>query len=295
MCCVGRFGIQADKCLDGMFSKKVGGHFSMDMYRSSAVTSDPSMPDPSMPDPSMPDPSMPDPETGNLSATAPFTWSVYADATLAGLSVLIPLPLVDDLFESYFRKRMVKSIAQRHQRSLDRTVVTTVNRTPQDWLSRLRSCLFLPFRLAVELVLSLSRKLLYFLSIKKAVDALNYYWQRAYLLDHMVRQGYLRNGQDPEMAVNILEMVLNEHSQSPLTQLAGEVVRSPARLVRSVRRARQGIEDPELAETKQTMRGAWGQYEDYFKRLSDRYDTLFQSALHRDPRVPANGVPGSME
>ncbi|MCB0120591.1 MAG: hypothetical protein KDE58_00030 [Caldilineaceae bacterium] len=221
----------------------------------------------------------------------PFTWAIYADATLAGLSVLIPLPFVDDLFEDYFRKRMVKSIAQRHQRSLNRTVVATVNRTPQDWMARLRSCLFLPFRLAVELVLSLSRKLLYFLSIKKAVDALNYYWQRAYLLDYMIRQGYLRNGQNPAMAVNVLEMVLKEHSQSPLTQLAGEVVRSPARLVRSVRRARQGKEDPKLVEAKQTMRSAWGQYDDYFNRLSARYEALYQSALHREQRVPANGMP----
>lgn len=211
-----------------------------------------------------------------LSKSNTFHWSTYADATLAGLSVLIPIPFMDDLLENFFRKRMLRTINQRHQRTLRKETILAVNHTPQSWSARLRSCLLLPVRFVVELVLSLSRKILYFLSIKKAIDALSYYWQRAYLLDYMLAQGYLQHDGNPEKAVAILEQVLREHSQSPLTQLAGELVRSPRRLIRAVRRARQGADDPALIETQNTMRSAWGEYDSYFIRLQERFDALYQ-------------------
>lgn len=208
----------------------------------------------------------------------PFVWAIYADATLAGLSVLIPIPFVDDLFEGYFRRRMVRSIAQRHQVALSEPIVATVNRSAHDWPARIRGCLLWPFRFVAELVLSLSRKLLYFLSVKKAIDALNFYWQRAYLLDYLIRSGYLHNGASLESVVTVMETVLREHNRSPLRQLAGELVRSPVRLAQSVRRARQGKEDAKLVQTEQRMRSAWHRYDDYFQRLEERFDLLYQES-----------------
>jgi len=41
-----------------------------------------------------------------------FDWRIFADATCAGLSVLIPLPLVDLVFETIFRRRMPGKIAK---------------------------------------------------------------------------------------------------------------------------------------------------------------------------------------
>ena len=32
-----------------------------------------------------------------------FDWLIYADATFAGLSVLIPIPIIDWIFENIFR------------------------------------------------------------------------------------------------------------------------------------------------------------------------------------------------
>jgi len=41
-----------------------------------------------------------------------FDWSRYADATLAGLSVLIPVPFMDDAFEAFFRGRIPSAVAR---------------------------------------------------------------------------------------------------------------------------------------------------------------------------------------
>jgi hypothetical protein len=41
---------------------------------------------------------------------AAFDWEVYANATFAGLAVLIPIPLVDWVFEEVFRRRMPAAI-----------------------------------------------------------------------------------------------------------------------------------------------------------------------------------------
>jgi hypothetical protein len=38
-----------------------------------------------------------------------FTWAIYGDATLAGLSALLPIPILDDVIEQRFRRRMPTS------------------------------------------------------------------------------------------------------------------------------------------------------------------------------------------
>ncbi|MEZ4615979.1 MAG: hypothetical protein R2867_10825 [Caldilineaceae bacterium] len=209
-----------------------------------------------------------------------FDWTLYGDATLAGLSVLIPLPFVDSVSENFFRSRMIKSIARRHQAALEPQIINAVNHTPRNFWSRLQSCLLWPVRLVAELILSLSRKIFYVLSIKKAVDALNHYWQRAYLLDYMIGRGYLREGAQITPALMTLDQVLAKHSTSPLNTLAREIVQSPGRLVRSVRQARRGTEDKELLETQRTMRNEWSNYDEYFRRLQESYESLYQANLN---------------
>ena len=51
-----------------------------------------------------------------------FDWLVYADATFAGLAILIPFPFVDSLLEEYFRRRMARDIARRRGRTLSPAV-----------------------------------------------------------------------------------------------------------------------------------------------------------------------------
>lgn len=206
-----------------------------------------------------------------------FDWTIYADATLAGLSVLIPIPLVDWLFERFFRRRMVTTIAKRRKFDLHPEAKAIVNDTSDLWDSVL-GCLVLPFWLAIQLAVKLSRKLLYFLTVKSAVDALNYYWQRAYLLDYMVREGHLSG--DTRLVLSAekaLTRVLKQNVRSPLNDLARDVVRSPGRLWRSLRRARRGQEDAELRQRSEEMERRWYQYDAHFLNLQREFDlALFE-------------------
>jgi hypothetical protein len=119
--------------------------------------------------------------------TTDFEWSRYADATLAGLSVLIPVPFVDDAFEAFFRRRIPGAVA----RSRGRTLSAEVRAVLDEEDGGRGGCAALPARLVVGLFKRLSRKLLYFLTVKQAADSLSHYWYRAFLLDHMLASGHL--------------------------------------------------------------------------------------------------------
>src|SRR5687767_4928057 len=96
--------------------------------------------------------------------TTDFDWSRYADATLAGLSVLIPIPFVDDAFEAFFRKRIPGAVAQSRGRALSGEVRAVLEE--EDAVGS--GCATLPARLVIGLFKRLSRKLLYFLTVKQA-------------------------------------------------------------------------------------------------------------------------------
>lgn len=210
-------------------------------------------------------------------AESTFDWTIYADATLAGLSVLIPIPFLDSITEDFFRNRMVATIARRRNQVLHPQAEAVVNRTKFETWTWLGGCFLWPFRFALDLILRLSRKILYFLTIKKAVDALNYYWRRAYLLDYMIRNGYLSDELSLEQAVLALEQILAEEDRSPMTSLARELLKSPSRLVRAVRQARIGEDSGEVLEIRRTMDGTWDRYEDYLQRLQNRFKHVYET------------------
>src|SRR5690606_37110355 len=114
-------------------------------------------------------------------------------------SALIPLPYIDSTFEAYFRRRMVRSIANQRSRVLHPAGLRALQQTqPSDLVKRVVA---LPIDLSLGMVKRISRKLIYFFSVKRAVDALTYYWRRAYLLDYMVRQGHLNSDTSAPVAV----------------------------------------------------------------------------------------------
>lgn len=201
-----------------------------------------------------------------------FEWPVYADATLAGLSVLIPVPFVDDAFESYFRKRMPERIARARGRELPEGVEAELTRGDGGWLA---SCLMLPVTLTVGLLKRLSRKLLYFLTVKKATDRLSHYWSRAFLLDHMLSSGHLETPQSARIARRAMERVLAA-SSGPMRRLANQVVRGTRDVGEMLRRARRGEEDDALRQTKGDIEERWSDAAGDLKTLAARYDEVYR-------------------
>jgi hypothetical protein len=205
-----------------------------------------------------------------------FDWPIYADATFAGLSVLIPVPFVDSVFEWYFSQRIPAAIARRRARRLQPEVVSELIRSERDWLA---TCLLLPFILIVQLVKRLSKKVLYFLTVKSATDRLSFYWHQAFLLDYALQQGHLDTPGAAYIARKALEEALRGARTSPLEKLAAQLVTGSRRIWRSLRRARRGQEDEVMARKRSIMARAWEDFAGYFQEVAVRYDATYDRVL----------------
>lgn len=202
-----------------------------------------------------------------------FDWLVYIDGTLAGLAVLIPLPIVDSALERLFVTRMPITIAWRNGRSLSRPVLSELGRSRSGCL---QGCLTMPFTLTFGLIKKLSRKILYFLSVKEAADQLGHYWHRAFLIDYAMRRGDLDHLARAQIAAQAIHELLAEITTSPLTQLAIEVIRGvPTIFLTILRWMRLRKEDAALAATRERMATAWSDFDGYFHDVAWRYEAAY--------------------
>ena len=208
---------------------------------------------------------------------ASFDWPIYADATFAGLAMLIPIPLLDLVVERFFRRRMVAAIAGHRGHRLPPAIRTQINQSSRSWLS---GCLTVPLVATIWLIKRISRKILYLLTIKDATDQLSYYWQRAFLIDHMLDAGHVRTEASAAMARQAMEQVL-QTSASPLPELARQVITSTRGLPRMLWRGRRGREDEGIRQTQASMSQSWGRFQDYFNSLAARYDQTFANMTER--------------
>lgn len=203
--------------------------------------------------------------------TTAFEWSRYADATLAGLSVLIPVPFVDDAFEGYFRRRIPGAVARSRGRALPAEVRAALDE--EDAAGR-GGCATLPLRLTLGLLKRLSRKLLYFLTVKTATDRLSHYWYRAFLLDHMLAAGHLEDPATARVAHRAMEQVLAA-TRGPLPRVARQMVASSRNVWSALRLARRGKESEEVREMRSQLEGRWGEIAEELGSIAARYDEAF--------------------
>jgi hypothetical protein len=214
-------------------------------------------------------------EQPQLPAPPEFDWLTYADATFAGLSILIPIPLLDMAFEWYFRQRIGPVIARRNGRPLHSAVIQQLNKGE----GCAEGCATLPFKLIFELFKRLSRKILYFLTVKEATDQLSYYWHRAFLLDYIIERGYLSDPAQSQTAVDALNAVLKQEHKGPLEQLAGSVVGNVSHIFKTLRRARGGEEDEVVQDARARMARRWGDFSGYFEELTAEYERVYQGGV----------------
>ena len=214
---------------------------------------------------------------GRGSSPAPipteFDWLIYADATFAGLSLLLPIPFVDSLLETYFRRRMPGDIARRRGRALPVQSIRAVNRQRAAlW----PGCLLWPGQAVIYLIRNLWRTLLYILTIYDTSEKLSYYWHRAFLLDYAIGRGDLDQPARAELAAAALHRVLATTQTSPLLNLAKEIVdlaRSRiGALARAIFRGARRQKTPEAKEAANLLAAHWAEFRDYLIELAGRYD-----------------------
>jgi hypothetical protein len=209
-----------------------------------------------------------------------FEWPLYVDATLAGLSVLIPILILDWLIEERFRRRMPAAVARHRRRTLSRDVIRVLNTSSGGCLT---TGFGLLLRIPLEILKHLSRRILFGLTLNDAAYKLSYYWQRAFLLDYMLACGHLDTMASAFHARLAMEDALRT-APTHLTRLARLVLQNThhiGRILRRVRGAsRRGTSaDDALAQQRATMRGQWAQYEADLRALAERYDHMYQARI----------------
>ena len=208
-----------------------------------------------------------------------FDWRVYDTPTLAGLAPLIPLPLIDWIFEEYFRRRIPRSIARHRNIELPPETVRILNRE-QGCVS---ACLSLPIEIIFELIKRTLKKILYFLSIKTATDRISRYWHRAFLIDCMILQGHLNDPESARLARQAMDRALDEVSTSPMLSVARRVVSNTRHAFRTLRRARRGEEDEEIREKRSIIQRHWDEFQDHLTTLASRYHAYYKALRTQAP------------
>ncbi len=209
-------------------------------------------------------------------AMAAFDWAIYADATAAGLATLIPIPGIDWIFEQIFRRRMPKTIAARRKVELESVVIREIIKTENGcW----QSCLLMPILGILWLIKRLSKKILYFLTIKESADQVSLYWHQAFLIDQMIEQGHLTDQESARMAREAMWQVIDDTHSSPLFRLAIEVVSNTHQILGSLIKFRRGKENETLETVKTQMLENWDNFQTYFSALAGLYQQAYNAKL----------------
>lgn len=203
-----------------------------------------------------------------------FDWGIYANATLAGLAVLIPIPILDWIVEWFFRRRIVPAIVRRRGRQL-RPEVLGVLKNRRGCMGYVVGCLMLPVILTIELIKSISKKILYFLTIKDATDQLSFYWHQAFLFDYMLLAGHLDEVKSAEVAKQAMTQVLSNVTTSPVLKLARQTTNSLGNVRNILRYARRSKEEKQAAQSALQIRGGWRDVEGYFNTLAEQYEQVY--------------------
>ena len=227
-------------------------------------------------------------------------------AVLTGLTPLIPVPLVDDLVKSYFRKRLVRSLAASAGRALSEEELSAL--TSEGEGGCLRGC---AMTVLVYPLKAIFRKLFYFLEWKRAVDLTSRTYHFGYLVGHALRR---REGAPSLLdahgarAVNeAIEAVCREAPIKPLESAVGGTFRKSKGVLRaaaallsgSLRRqppqpervaeAIESVEPDEERELRPVVTRLQSSLasvpEDHFRNLRDS----LEARLAGNPRGPLGG------
>jgi hypothetical protein len=207
-----------------------------------------------------------------------YDWRIFSDATCAGLSVLIPLPLVDIAFETIFRRRIPGDIARVRRREIAPEVRRRLGRGLDGPLS-LSGCLAIGLAAVKYVLRRIWRKIIYIFAVKDAATALTEYWHRAFLIDHMVRAGHLEPGADTDLALQVSMDVLRDIDPSPLMGLARQTVANAHHVLRLMVRARRLGAEEVTRSLGEMISSHWKMAEGSLEDTACRYDERYRAEV----------------
>jgi len=211
-----------------------------------------------------------------------FDWRIYAEATCAGLTPLVPIPFVDIALEAVFRRRMPGTIATVRSRTLAKGSAIALGRGTGTLVS-VEGCLRIPFTVLRYVLRRIWRKLIYVFAIADAAKLVSEYWHRAYLLDHLIRAGHAAPGVDWPRSAEVFAAVLRDTDVSPLTDLAKQTVSNAHRVARLLRRARHSDTATETESLSGILRSNWDAAEAALMDTAVRYNQAYALSLEQNP------------
>lgn len=211
-----------------------------------------------------------------------FDWRIYAEATCAGLTALIPIPFLDLAFERTFRRRMPGTIARVRGRELAPGARARFGRGLGRLVS-IEGCLALPVAVGRYVVKKLWRKIVYIFAVADAASLVSAYWHRAYLLDHVIRAGHGAPGVDWPRSAAVFESVLGDTDTGPLVGLARQTVASTHRVLRMLVLARRRGAAAQTESLSMILRSHWDAAERSLVGLAVRYNEAYARSLEVDP------------
>jgi len=214
-----------------------------------------------------------------------FDWRIYADATCAGLTALLPIPFLDLAFETYFRRRMPETIAKVRRREQAVGARRRLGRGIGHFLT-LEGCLAVPIGVVLYIVKKIWRKLVYVLAIADATSMVSAYWQRAYLLDHIITAGHAGPDVDWQRSAAVFENVLEQTDTSPLMGLARQTVSSVHRVFRLLILSRRHGAAEETESLSGILRSHWDAAEGSLRQIALNYNEEYARSLELFPPEP---------
>jgi hypothetical protein len=222
-----------------------------------------------------------------------FDWRIYAEATCAGLTALLPIPFVDLAFEGTFRRRMPATIAKIRKRELADPARRRLGRGRGKLIS-LEGCLALPVGVIRYVIKKIWRKVIYVFAIADAASLVSAYWHRAYLLDHIIKAGHVGPNVDWRRSSAVFEKVLEETDTGPLMGLARQTVSSAHRVLRLLILARRLGAAEETESLSSILRSHWDAAESSLIKVAIRYNEEYARSLELFPPKERAFGPGRL-
>jgi hypothetical protein len=210
-----------------------------------------------------------------------FNWRIYAEATCAGLTPLLPVPFADLVLEAVFRRRMPRTISKVRNEAMVSSAGVALSRGTGK-IASVEGCLKLPFVVTRYILRRIWRKLIYVFAIADSATLTSEYWHRAYLLDHVIRAGHVGPDVDWQRAAVVFDKVLRETDVSPLMALARQTVSNAHRVVRMLVRARRHDAAEETESLARILGSHWDAAEAALMGVAVRYNREYVRSLELD-------------
>ncbi|HEY0072938.1 MAG TPA: hypothetical protein VGB77_02475 [Abditibacteriaceae bacterium] len=110
---------------------------------------------------------------------------ILTHAVLCGLTPLIPVPFVDDIARTYFRRQLVQKLAAAHGQALPTVDIQTL--ADEESKGCLRGCLGTALVYPIKF---LFRKIFFFLEGKRAIDTASTTYYFGFLTDYTLQKGW---------------------------------------------------------------------------------------------------------